>query len=112
MSDVYEWPISDLESVEFHIHDLNVGLLNAAVVYIFARQKEDGWLALYAGQVENAKEQLSANQWASMAAQNGATHLHMMGMTSPSRRKQIVEALIEHLQPPLNLALREAGVPG
>ncbi len=102
MVDKCKWPISDSEEIEFDIHDVNANWLNAGCVYIFARQTEDGWLALYVGQAKNAKEQLTNHPYLSRAVQIGATHIHARLVPGQMVRDRLVNELVAHLEPPMN----------
>ena len=79
-------------------------------IYIFALEDEQGgWHALYVGQTENLKSHLNLfrNKLLDEAVRRKCTHIHAIDEADEAKRDEVVKALIQQHQPPMNSQQRD-----
>jgi predicted GIY-YIG superfamily endonuclease len=106
MSDKCTWPLSQYETIDMDVLDINANWNDSGGIYIFAYVTEGSWQAAYVGQTNNFKVRLlSHDRWRN-AVGMGATHVHAVAIDSEEDRDRVERQLIQHLQPPLNQHFR------
>lgn len=89
-------------SLEFEVYDQNQDWNDVPGLYIFAYRLGGSWYAVYVGQAESFQAQLPTLDQLDEAVREGATHIHAKVVRRQAQRDQWAQALIQHLQPPLN----------
>jgi excinuclease UvrABC nuclease subunit len=96
------WPIGGGETLEFEIVAPYTAWNDVPGLYIFAREDDSNWHALYVGQAESFATSLANHgRWID-AVRRGATHIHARVVPRQYDRNLWEGALIRTLQPILN----------
>jgi excinuclease UvrABC nuclease subunit len=102
-----KWPLNNIESLEFTIYDSNQNWNKVAGLYIFSYQTINGtWFPLYVGETDDFSSRLPSHERLNEAIQHGATHIHALTVPLETDRVKWEKALIQHLQPPMNIEYR------
>lgn len=106
MATQINWPLGNGQTLNFDVYDTNTDWNSVAGLYIFSYQTANGWRALYVGKTENFQSRFSSHERWNEAVRKGATHIHAMIVPLVESRERWEGALIQHLQPPMNVQHR------
>jgi hypothetical protein len=90
-------------SYTFYVSEYGSAWKAVPGIYIFARRNIEGqWEPVYVGVTENLRDQIPGNKKWELAAQSGATHVHVIEMEDAGQRESTAAELVEAYDPPLN----------
>lgn len=98
----HAWELPNGERFRLDICNINYNWPDLAGIYIFAYEDEHGWHALYIGQTENLRSHFPRNKLLDEAVRRGCTNIHAIDEVDAAKREEVVKALIQQHQPPMN----------
>ena len=108
MVNSHAWPLSLVgidgpQLIRFNIMGIGETAPRKAGIFIYARQVNKDWRALYIGESANLCTRLSFNEIAADALLSGATDIHIMQLDADATtRRDLAERLIATNRPSLN----------
>lgn len=86
----------------FTVWTLNTIWSGSAGVYVFARQTQAGYFALYVGETSSFSDRFASHEHWNQAVQLGMTHVHTREVANRTERLRLERQLVNALSPPLN----------
>ena len=102
MAKAMVWTGASGAQYTYPVYDLVTMFGSVAGNYIFARQIEDAWLALYVGETSNLADRIPDHEKWICARLNGVTHIHAHVNTNQTTRRIEELDLIRATNPPCN----------